>query len=253
MFFAIDVDTLPYRHSCRPEAVAAHIPIGGGLNRLLEATVLDMLREPRNVAVLLEHLLALAVDIHEPAWMCSVLQLGATAVAVRVFVLNVVDLPDNTLLFQIFGHLLIDVPDLLTFPWTFNVVPFVISIENERHLVCFGKEVVIFTIPRCLVSDAGAVLFGYEVGMPHLMGIRSAVRKQRLIAFTDQFFPLKTSQHFVRQNLVLLISQHLIEQACCENQFFFIQFYFGIFHIAINDNSRVGVQCPWCRSPGEQI
>ena len=54
-----------------------------------------MLWEPVDVAVLLQHFLRLAIDIHKPTGVSPVHQLGAAAMTMRVAVADIVDLPDN--------------------------------------------------------------------------------------------------------------------------------------------------------------
>ncbi len=194
MLSTVVVLTFPDRHSRCPEAVATEIPVGGGLDRLLETAVLDVLGEPINHGVvLLEHLGALAVDVHEPTGVGPINQLGATAVTVRVAVTDVINPPDNALLVQFLGDLFVGLPDLLALPRTAGVKTAVVEIEDKRKALGFGQGVVLFAVGRGQVDDAGAVFQRNVVGVPDLVGARSTVFEQRFVGLTDQFFPFKSA------------------------------------------------------------
>src|SRR5690606_28774255 len=120
--------TLPDRHSCCPEAISTKIPIWCTLHSLLESAVLDMFREPVDVFVMFYHLLSLAIYVHKPARVSSVHEFCTTAMAMRIAVLDIINLPNNPTFTQCLGNFFIDFPDLLALPFTFGVVTFIIGV-----------------------------------------------------------------------------------------------------------------------------
>ncbi len=105
--------------------------IGDSFDGFREAPLFDVAREPVDIAVLLEHFGALAVDIHEPTGVGAVHQLSAAAVAVRITVADVVDLPDITLGMKVFRYLFIGFPDLLALPLAFGVKT---AVVDDRYV-----------------------------------------------------------------------------------------------------------------------
>ena len=104
--------------------------------------------EPFNIAVLAKHLLALAFNVHKPAWVGAVHKLGTTAVTVRIAVANVVDFPYNAAFVQGFGDGFVDFPDVGAFPFGFGV--FTIFVEHVYDGDFFGARQgeVFFTVRR---------------------------------------------------------------------------------------------------------
>jgi hypothetical protein len=66
--------------------------------------MLDVLREPVNRAVFLEHLTPLTVNIHKPTGVSPVHESSAAAVTVRIAVSDVLDFPDITTFMECLGN-----------------------------------------------------------------------------------------------------------------------------------------------------
>ena len=119
----VRIRALPHRHSGSPEAVAAEVPVRRTLDSFGKATMFDMPREPIDVFVLLQHVLALPGNVHEPAWVRSVHELRTAAVTVRVFVANVLYFERLAFSQQRLSNIFVHVPYVLAFPRAFCVVP----------------------------------------------------------------------------------------------------------------------------------
>src|SRR4051812_36172335 len=138
MFFAMFVSTLPYRHGRCPKTVAAQVPVRCGLHCFGKTSVLQVAREPVDIPVLLQHLLALAFDIHKPARVSPVHQFCAATVAVWVAVRDVFNLPDHATFMQLFGDRLVSLPYVFALPLTFTIETVIINNAHEWETLLLG-------------------------------------------------------------------------------------------------------------------
>ena len=120
----------------------------------------------------------------------------------RVAVRNVINLPNHSALVERFSNLLINIPDVLALPFTLFVIATIINIQDKWKSELPRQCIVLFTIGRRQVNNPGTVFQSHIIGVPNFMGLRTAIFKQRLIAFTDQFLAFKFANNFIGKGLV---------------------------------------------------
>ena len=176
-FRAVILDTFPYWNRRCPIAIAAQIPIRRLLNNIMKPPRPQIIWRPMSLLVRLQHFLFLALDVHEPARMRSIHQLRATAVTMRIFVANIVNLQRSTFLQQCLGNLFIDLPDITTEPPALSIVAITIYQRQNWHIISTTQFIVILTVSWCNMNNSRTVIGRHKISMQHFMRIRTAVLK----------------------------------------------------------------------------
>ena len=185
-FLAGLVDAFPYRHSRRPKSVAGNIPIRCLFDGLLEPPAFHMCWKPIDRTVLLEHLLALAIYIHEPRRVSTIHQSGAATVTMRIAVAIVIDLPYYPTLFECFSDRLVRFPYVLPLPFAFGIMTVLIDDVYYWNLFLMGKFEVLFTICGSQMHDTGTMPFDFSVDVwrpPHFVGVLTTIDAQQRFVF----------------------------------------------------------------------
>src|SRR5690606_26383325 len=141
--------------------------------------------EPVDITVLLKHLGTLAIDIHKPARVRPVHQFSAAAVAVRVGVADIIDLPNDTAGMQVFCDLLVDVPNIFSLPIPFSKETIFINRMNDRDALFLSQGKVFFAVSWSNMNGTGTVVSADIVGMPNLMSTLAAIGKEGFIGFSN--------------------------------------------------------------------
>ncbi|MNQ97078.1 hypothetical protein D3C85_1127090 [compost metagenome] len=168
-----------------------------------------MARKPVDVAIFFEHRLTLLVNIHKPTRMRAVHELRAAAVTVRIAVADIIDFPDNATLMEYFSNRLIDLPNILTFPFGFGVVTIFINDMYNGNFLTLCHVEVFFAICWRDMNNARPIIDAHVVSMPNLLSILAAFdTKKWFVRLAYKFFTLECANNFIVQDLMLSIGKY---------------------------------------------
>ena len=247
---------LPHRHGRRPKAVTAQIPVGRLLNVLGKAAVLEVVRKPIDMLILLQHQWLLPLDVEKPAGDGPVHDALLRARIKRVFVANVLNLPHRALFLQVFGDELIIVPHLQACVIAIGVVAVIIDDVEGANAVALGELKVVLTISRRDVHDARTRLMRHEIRRVNSVDFvilwPGRARIERLVCLTYQFAAGEFAQYLVIKRLVLFVLQSAPQGFLGDDQLFAIHQHLTVRHIWVDGQHQVGWERPWRGRPGEE-
>ena len=100
--------------------------------------MLEVVREPIDMLVLIQHERLLPLNIEEPAWNGPVHDALLGSRIKRIFVANVLDFPHRALFLQVFGDELVIIPHLEAFVIAIGVVAVIIDDVEGANAVALG-------------------------------------------------------------------------------------------------------------------
>ena len=128
-----------------------------------------MLWKPVYIFILLEHQRLGTLDVKEPARNCPVHNTLLRAWIKRIFVANIVNLPDYTLFFEVFCNKFIIFPHLKTFVVGIGVVAIVVNNVKRLDAVTLGELEVVLAIGRRNMNNSRTRLMRHKIRSVNLM------------------------------------------------------------------------------------